>query len=436
MPIKIRNMRWNRLWILGCGTLFICTFFIQAKDLPGPRKQDKPLRTIVIDAGHGGTDVGARGSYSTEKEVTLDVALRLGKIIEESMPDVKVVYTRKNDRFDDPRRKAEIANNARGDLFISIHCNSAPKTRRVTGYKTVYRKRGKRKVAVKQPIYAYSASQAQGTETYVWATSKNSEKMQSLRESSVMVLDANSEEAKEVMDAADPETFIMLNTLRNAFFDQSLRLSTMVEDEFTKVGRISRGARQRNEKGIWVLQATAMPSVLVELGFISNPDEEEYLNSANGQDEAAQCIYKAIKRYKEELERFGNFKEEVAPAPQQVVPEPTMQPVIETGYKVPVRSAPARPAPLAAASSKVRYRVQLLVSDKKYTSRSSIFKKLGGPVEQEPVIINRKRFNKYIWGNYRTEPEAGAALRKAKRLGFRDAFVVPYKNGLRLDAQL
>jgi len=421
-------MRWNRLWILGCGTLFICTFFIQAKNLPGPRKQDKPLRTIVIDAGHGGSDVGARGGYSTEKEVTLDVALKLGKIIEENMPDVKVVYTRKVDRFDDPRRKAEIANNARGDLFISIHCNSAPKGRKITGYKTVYRKKGKRRIAVKQPIYKYFASEAQGTETYVWATSKNNAKMESLKESSVMVLDANSEEAKEVMDAADPETFILLNTLRNAFFDQSLRLSTMVEDEFTKVGRISRGARQRNEKGIWVLQATAMPSVLVELGFISNPDEEDYLNSANGQEEAANCIYKAVKRYKEELEKFGNFKEEVAPAPQPVVPEPTVQPVIETGYR-----QPSRPA---AVSSNVRYRVQLLVSDKKYTTRSSIFKKLGGSVEQEQVIINSKRFNKYIWGNYKTEPEAGAALRKAKRVGFRDAFVVPYKNGLRLDAQL
>jgi N-acetylmuramoyl-L-alanine amidase len=425
-------MRWNRLWILGCGTLFICTFFIQATNLPGPGKQDKPLRTIVIDAGHGGTDVGARGSYSTEKQVSLEVALKLGKILEENMPDVKVVYTRKTDRFDDPRRKAEIANNARGDLFISIHCNSAPKTRHVTGYRTVYRKKGKRKVAVKQPIYAYSPSQAQGTETYVWATSKNNAKLESLKESSVMVLDANSEEAKEVMDAADPETFIMLNTLRNAFFDQSLRLSTMVEDEFTKVGRISRGARQRNEKGIWVLQATAMPSVLVELGFISNPDEEEYLNSANGQEEAATCIYKAVKRYKEELERFGNFKEEVAPAPTPVVPEPTMQPVIETSYKESAKSTVTS----AAAPSNVRYRVQLLVSDKKYSARSSIFKKLGSPVEQEAVILNSKRFNKYIWGNFKTEPEAGAALRKAKQLGFHDAFVVPYKNGLRLDTQL
>ncbi len=164
----------------------------------------------------------------------------------------------------------------------------------------------------------------------------------------------------------------MLRTLRpsfcqyvcSAFFDQSLRLSTIVEDEFTKVGRISRGARQHNEKGIWVLQATAMPSVLVELGFISNPDEEDYLNSANGREETATCIYKAIKRYKEELEKFGNFKEEMAPAPQPVIPEPTVQPVIETGYRQPA----SRPA---AVSSMYATVLQLLVSDKKIQTKSS-----------------------------------------------------------------
>ncbi len=317
-------------------------------------------------------------------------------------------------------------------FFISIHCNSAPKTRHVTGYKTVYRKKGKRKVAVKQPIYSYSASTAQGTETYVWATSKNNAKMESLKASSVMVLDANSEEAKEVMDAADPETFIMLNTLRNAFFDQSLRLSTMVEDEFTKVGRISRGARQRNEKGIWVLQATAMPSVLVELGFISNPDEEEYLNSASGQQETAQCIYKAVKRYKEDLERFGNFRQEAAPAAQPDVPQPTMQPVIETGYRY-KKGTGNTPA---TASATVMYRVQLLVSDKNYSAKAPIFKKLGGPVKAESVVVQRRKYTKYLWGSFRSSPEASTALKKAKKLGFTDAFVVSYKNGLRLDSQM
>ncbi|MBV7529389.1 N-acetylmuramoyl-L-alanine amidase [Chitinophaga sp. sic0106] len=303
-------MRWNRFWTLGLGTLFTCTFFIQAKNTPVSQKQDvsgnqgKPIRTIVIDAGHGGHDVGARGSYSTESQLTLQVALKLGKILEENMPDVKVVYTRKTDRFDDPRVKANMANDAKGELFVSIHCNSAGKIRRQTGSQTVYRKKGKKKVAVKVPTYAYYPNPAKGTETYIWATSKNNAKMESLKQNSVIVLDADSEESRALMDDTDPETFILLNTLRNAYFDQSLRLSTLIEDEFTKVGRISRGARQRNEKGIWVLSATAMPSVLVELGFISNPEEEDYLNSASGQSELANGIYKAIKRYRDELDRF------------------------------------------------------------------------------------------------------------------------------------
>ncbi|HEY8960229.1 N-acetylmuramoyl-L-alanine amidase, partial [Chitinophaga sp.] len=133
-------MRWNRFWILGLGTLLTCTLFIQAKTNPVSDKQDKPIRTIIIDAGHGGEDPGAKGSYSTEKQVTLEVALKLGKILEENMPDVKVVYTRKTDRFDDPRKKAQIANDNKGELFVSIHCNSTGKIRKVTGYKTVYHK--------------------------------------------------------------------------------------------------------------------------------------------------------------------------------------------------------------------------------------------------------------------------------------------------------
>jgi len=426
-------MRWKRVLFSGLGIGLIYTLFIHAKTTPDSPVQDKPIRTIVIDAGHGGSDPGAKGSYSHEKDIALDVALKLGKILEDALPDVKIVYTRKTDRFDDVHRKAAIANEAQGDLFISIHCNAAADLSRVVGYKTqTYRNKKKKKVTRKVAIYEKYPNPAKGTETYVWATSKNNAKMESLKASSVMVLDGNSEEAKEVMDAADPETFIMLNTLRNAYFDQSLRLSTMVEDEFTKVGRISRGARQRNEKGIWVLQATAMPSVLVELGFISNPEEEEYLNSKDGQQETAQCIYKAIKRYKEELERFGNYRQEAAPAAQPDVPQPTMQPVIETGY----RYKKGKATTPAGASGTLMYRVQLLVTDKPYTTTASIFKPLGGPVKKEVVVVKKKKLNKYLWGSFRTGPEADNALRKAKKQGFKDAFVVPYQNGLRLESQM
>ncbi|MBS0027374.1 N-acetylmuramoyl-L-alanine amidase family protein [Chitinophaga sp. 22321] len=408
-------MRWNRFWILGLGTLFTCTFFIQAKNNPVSSKQDKPIRTIVIDAGHGGEDPGAKGSYSTEKQVTLEVALKLGKILEENMPDVKVVYTRKSDRFDDPRKKAQIANDNKGELFVSIHCNSTGKIRKVVDYKTVYRKKGKRKIAVKQPIYAYYPSNAKGTETYIWATSKNNAKMESLKQNSVIVLDANSEETKQLMDDTDPETFILLNTLRNAYFDQSLRLSTLIEDEFTRVGRISRGARQRNEKGIWVLSATAMPSVLVELGFISNPEEEDYLNSNNGQQELANCIYKAIKRYREELDRFTNNRNS-QPSTTSIQSKgnnthASLQPG-KTG-----RNKPAAPQPGDS------YCVQLLITDKFYKPGASIFRKLHGDINRQQVVMNKKKLNKYIWGRFKTDQQASSALRKARKLGFKDAFV-------------
>jgi N-acetylmuramoyl-L-alanine amidase len=407
-------MRWNRFWILGLGTLFTCTFFIQARNNPVSPNQDKPIRTIrtiVIDAGHGGTDPGAKGSYSTEKEVTLEVALKLGKLLEENMPDVKVVYTRKTDRYDDPRKKAQIANDNKGELFVSIHCNSTGKVRKVVGYKTVYVKKGKKKIPHKRAIYAYYPSTAKGTETYIWATSKNSAKMESLKQNSVIVLDANSEETRQLMDDTDPETFILLNTLRNSYFDQSLRLSTLIEDEFTKVGRISRGARQRNEKGIWVLSATAMPSVLVELGFISNPDEEKYLNSGNGQQELATCIYKAIKRYREELDRF---------TAQRNTPPATTKAGRSRSAGASLKPAKSKPSAPQEADN---YCVQLLVTEKLYKPGASIFRKLPGDVIRKPIIMNKKKLNKYMLGGFDTNREAFGAMRKARQLGFKDAFV-------------
>lgn len=446
-------MRWNRFWIfLGCA-IFLGTILLYATNRPViGKKQNPPLRTIVIDPGHSAQTPGARGKYSTEEEVVLDVALQLGKLIEANMKDVRVVYTRKTRNAlastlrADLNERAIIANREKGDLFISIHCNSAGPTRRVTGYKTVYVKKGKRKVPVKRAIYATSPSTAQGTETYVWATGKNNAKTESLKESSVIMLDANSEDANSVLDMSDPETFILLNTLRNAYFDQSLRLSTLIEDEFSGVGRISRGARQRDEKGIWVLQATAMPSVLVELGFISNPEEEDYLNSASGQQEAANCIFKAIKRYKDELGRYS------APEDRQAAPsteQPNMQatpisyntPRSRNNTKKPVAaSKPQTTAKTASrqiassdksvAENPFKYDVQLLVSDKKYTRNASIFNKLRGTIRKEQVVMNSRKVNKYkyIWGSFKSRSEANAALRQAKQLGFRKATLMGQDN--------
>ncbi|UYQ94297.1 N-acetylmuramoyl-L-alanine amidase [Chitinophaga horti] len=412
-------MRWTRPLTTGLGIALVSILFIRAK--VAPLQQDKPIKVIVIDAGHGGHDSGAKGTFSTEKEISLAVALKLGKLIEEKMPDVKVVYTRKTDRFDDPREKARIANDASGDLFISIHCNAAY-GRKVVGYR---KGKGKKKI----PIYKNVPSAAKGTETYIWATDRNEAKSESLRSNSVIVLDANSEESKQMIGANDPATMIMRNTMQNVFFENSVRLSNFVQDEFEQVGRINRGARQRNEKGIWVLQATAMPSVLIELGFISNPEEEEYLNSAAGQNETAMSIFKATKRYKDHLEKYGENTDasDNTPAP---APAPVEKPVQGTPASV-RNEQPLPPVPVTGEE----YRVQLCITDKVYTESSSIFKKLGSSkIEREQVLIDRKKKYKYLMGPFRSEAEAHAAMYKAQKQGFPDAFLVPYKNGVRVNS--
>lgn len=267
------------------------------------------LKRIVIDAGHGGHDGGADGKYSKEKDVSLAVALKLGQLITQEIPDVEVVYTRTSDIYQHPTIKANIANQAKGDLFVSIHCNSADAIphREFTGYKmqTVYTGKGKkrRKVTKKVATYRtyYTANPAKGTETYIWGAHKNEMKEKAMRENEALYLDSTLSQQVADFDPNDPEKMILYSLKTKQYFNRSANLAMTVEDEFKKTGRISREARQR-AVGIWVLQAVAMPSVLIELGFISNPEEEDYLNSDNGQAEMTKAIVQALKRYKYSLE--------------------------------------------------------------------------------------------------------------------------------------
>jgi hypothetical protein len=253
----------------------------------------------------------------------------------------------------------------------------------------------------------------------------------------VIVFDANSEETQAIMDTKDPETIIMLNTLRNVYFDQSYRLSNLVQDEFARVGRINRGARQRNEKGILVLHATAMPSVLVELGFISNPDEEKYLNSDNGQNELAGCIFNAVKKYKDELERVymnaqvsRHHSTPPASAPAAAPAAPAAEPVNHIPANVSTTAETPAAKPVAENLS---YKVQLMTTSKVYSSTNTLFKNLKGTIEREQYTQGKKKVNKYIWGSFRTEAEAQAAVYKARKHGFTDAFMLTYKDGERID---
>lgn len=288
---------------------FMISFFsFVKKENTAYKAKQKPLRTIIVDPGHGGSDAGAKGAYSYEKDICLGVSLKLGKMLEKEFPDTRVLYTRTTDMYPSLFNRADFANNNKGDLFLCIHVNAAPGRRmsELIGHKTVtyYTGKGKsRKKRTKQvPQYRYYTlpSTAKGTETYIWGSHKTGDKEVAIRENAPMLQEENYKEKYGELDVNSPE-FIALSLLKTKqFFKRSTTLAGFVQDEFVKVGRVDRDIRQR-QVGIWVLQATAMPSVLVETGFISNPEEERYLNSEEGQAELAECIVRAVKHYEKWL---------------------------------------------------------------------------------------------------------------------------------------
>jgi N-acetylmuramoyl-L-alanine amidase len=290
--------------------IVICFTSFTLKDPKQNQKQT--LRRIVIDAGHGGSDYGASGKYSHEKDIALAVALKLQQEINEQMPEVEVVMTRTTDVFDHVHVKANKANAAHGDLFICIHCNDATpmQHKESIGYKSYTYKRKGKKVTKKLMQYRYwtTPNPAKGTETYIWGVGKTGAKEEALKENDYLVIDSTGEKELIDFDKNDPAKMVAISLKTQQYAERSRNLALTVEDEFVKAGRISRGAKQRDEKGIWVLQAVAMPAILIETGFVSDPEEEDYLNSKDGQQEIAETIVKSLKRYKYSLDNkmIGN----------------------------------------------------------------------------------------------------------------------------------
>lgn len=272
------------------------------------------LKTIVVDAGHGimpnGGHNGAKGSFSWEDEICLAISKVLIKDINREFPEIRIVETRPTEKIVSLYRRAEIANENKGDIFICIHVNAAPPQRKseIVGYKKVTYYEGKgqnRKKKTKEvPQYRYwnEPSKAKGTETYIWGAHKTSDKELAVRENAPMLEEENYKEKYGAVDVNSPEFIAMALLKTKQYFKRSATFAGMVQDEFVKVGRVDRDVRQRGI-GIWVLQATAMPSVLIETGFITNPEEEIYLNSKEGQEEISRCIIAALKNYIKWLEK-------------------------------------------------------------------------------------------------------------------------------------
>ncbi|MBC7937169.1 MAG: N-acetylmuramoyl-L-alanine amidase [Rhizobacter sp.] len=284
----------------------------------------KKLKTIIVDAGHGGQDGGASGQYenslrSKEKDVTLAISKKLVAELKKQLPELTIVPTRTTDIYQNPNEKARIANEHKGDLFLCIHADSGPLktgrrqigTRTVTRYKVTYTGKGKKKkkkstpYQVTEPVYEHFKIPLtiNGTSVYIFAAHKTSAKlsaiMKEVGEFEIETGDADS--SYSPVDFTTPEGRTIAQIYAKRYQEKSDRLATLVNDEVDKTGRNALGVNQR-QVGIAVLQATNMPAILVETGYINNPEDERYLNSEKGQQELAEVITKAVKRYKEQLE--------------------------------------------------------------------------------------------------------------------------------------
>ena len=309
--------------------LFILVSFSFNKQLFG--QNTKKLKTIIVDAGHGGSDFGAVGQYenslrSNEKDVTLAISLKLIDELRRKLPDVKVVPTRTTDIFQDPKEKAKIANDNKGDLFLCIHADSGPLksgrrqigTHTVTRYKVTYKGKGKKRkktstpYKVTEPLYEYYKMPLtrSGTSVWIFAAHKTSDKLKAImREQgdneSEYEIESGADSSYNNFDFNSPEGRALAQIYAKRYQEKSDKLATLVNQEVEKTNRPALGVNQR-QKGIWVLQATNMPAILIETGFINNPEDEKYLNSEDGQQELAETITNAIIRYKKQLEENHN----------------------------------------------------------------------------------------------------------------------------------
>ncbi|MGM9811300.1 MAG: N-acetylmuramoyl-L-alanine amidase [Muribaculaceae bacterium] len=362
--------------------------------------------TVVIDAGHGGKDYGACGKKVYEKTVNLNVALKLGEMIADELNDVKVVYTRNDDRFLTLQQRADKANKANGDLFISIHTNSVDKS-------------------------AKGRTTINGASTYTLGMHKTEENLAvAKRENSVIKLEDDFTTTYQGFDPNSTESYIIFEINQSRHVEQSVDFAMRVQREFTNTaGRKNNGVRQA---GFWVLAKTSMPAVLVELDFICNPTVESFLGSSEGQLKLAKSIFNAVKSYKK------SFYSEISDEPAQNKGQSkkkskgknkkkNKEVFEEEIYENPEPNVGKTDVPSEQVSGEeIEYRVQLFTSPKKLKSNDSRIKNIDG--------INYYYENglyKYTCGSVTDKKEA-LSLQKKMRKQFSQAFLVTFKNGKRI----
>ena len=354
--------------------LFILFLLFLISNLVIPSKiqaqKEGKIKTVVIDAGHGGKDPGAIGKKSREKDITLSVAKKTGDYIKQNCPDVNVIYTRSGDVSVSLLRRAQIANEKNADIFISIHCN------------------------------ANASPQPYGVETFVMGEHRNAANLEVAKlENASILYEDNAKEDYGSFDHNSPEAYIMLNFFQSEYKNASLTFAEHIQNQLVKrVGRKDRGVQQA---GFLVLYKTAMPSVLVEIGFLSNTSEENFLSSEEGQTYIASALFRAFRDYKNAYDKENM----------------TDGPAYENNG-----------TPQIVDADKTVYKIQLESRSKKVDNPSQHYKGLNNVDYYE-----HNGQYKYTAGLFYTKKEADEYCKTVKAKGYTTAFVISFKNGIRIN---
>jgi len=378
-----------RKWLLALS--FIGMGALVASFVPKKVIKTDKIQRIVIDPGHGGKDPGnlGTGRYAMkEKDVALNVSLKLGKYIKEAFPDVEVIYTRSDDSFPALHERTHIANKADADLFISIHCN------------------------------ANNNRAAYGSETYVMGLHKTEANLKiAQKENSSILLEEDYEKNYAGIDPTTPEGIIALSLRQNTFLEHSLLFSSLVQKQFRdRVGRRDRGVKQA---GFVVISFTTMPSALVELGFLTNPEEEDFLVSSVGQDYMASAIYRAFKQYKAQMESI----------------DPTAFKVVGTDKPSELKKEAEIPREAADAPAQKKKSKGIVFSAQLATTTTSV-----RPSEKFPGVKDVREFEvdgkfKYFAGEEKTYEKASKLLNELRQNGYPGAFIVAFEDGQIINLQ-
>jgi len=361
------------------------------------------LRVVVIDPGHGGHDPGAVGRFAKEKDINLAVALGLGRMIEAHFSDVKVHYTRTTDESVPVWRRPQIANNHKADLFISIHCNSS-NHRRGTPYPT-------------------------GFETFVMGLHKSAENLAvAQKENAAIFSEEGYLENYDGFDPNSPEAYIIFSLFQNAYLDQSLDFASRLQRHYANhLPTVCRGVKQA---GFLVLHGTTMPSVLTEIGFINNPEEEKFMASPEGQEKIITALFNAFKEYKHAIDGFNNQSGIAS------VQSDTARPTIATAEPTPLfprTTTNSERTPISEESTtrndapKIVYKVQFASSTADRPLTAPEFRN----IEKPGKYFHQGAF-RFTAGEASSMEEIAVTLRQMQNQGYRDAFIVVFKDGERI----